>query len=73
VARALWRPEPDLKTAAAAWIHAGSSHHTAFSLAVTPEHLRDFADMAGIEFVLIDRETRLHQLLKELRWNEACY
>jgi L-arabinose isomerase len=73
VARALWRPEPDLKTAAAAWIHAGSSHHTAFSLAVTPEHLRDFADMAGIEFVLIDRETRLPQLLKELRWNEACY
>ena len=73
VARALWRPEPDLKTAAAAWIHAGSSHHTAFSLAVTPEHLRDYAEMAGIEFVLIDRETRLHQLLKELRWNEACY
>ncbi len=73
VARALWVPEPDLKTAAAAWIHAGSSHHTAFSLAVRPEHLRDFADMAGIEFVLIDRETRLHQLLKELRWNEACY
>jgi L-arabinose isomerase len=73
VARALWVPEPDLKTAAAAWIHAGSSHHTAFSLAVRPEHLRDFADMAGIEFVLIDRETQLHQLLKELRWNEACY
>jgi L-arabinose isomerase len=73
VARALWRPEPDLKTAAAAWIYAGSSHHTAFSRAVTPEHLRDFAEMADVEFVLIDRETRLHELQKELRWNEAYY
>jgi L-arabinose isomerase len=73
VARALWVPRPDLKVAAAAWIHAGSSHHTAFSLAVTPEHLRDFAEMAGVEFVLIDGETKLAELLKELRWNEAYY
>jgi L-arabinose isomerase len=73
VARALWVPKPDLKTAAAAWIHAGSSHHTAFSVAITPEHLRDFAEMADIEFVLIDQETRLHELRNELRWNEAYY
>jgi len=73
VARALWVPRPDLKVAAAAWIHAGSSHHTAFSLAVTPEHLRDFAEMADVEFVLIDEHTRLHELQKELRWNEAYY
>ena len=59
VARALWVPRPDLKVAAAAWIHAGGSHHTAFSLAIGPEHLRDFADMAGVEFVLIDEHTRL--------------
>ena len=73
VARALWVPRPDLKVAAAAWIHAGSSHHTAFSLAVTPEHLQDFAEMAGIEFVVIDEETRLRDLRNELRWNEAWY
>jgi len=73
VARALWVPRPDLKTAAAAWILAGSSHHTAFSLAVGPEHLRDFADMAGVEFVLIDEQTRLAEIQKELRWNEAYY
>ncbi|HEY7513853.1 MAG TPA: L-arabinose isomerase, partial [Vicinamibacteria bacterium] len=73
VARALWIPRPDLKTAAAAWIHAGSSHHTAFSRAVTPEHLQDFAEMADVEFVLIDEETRLRDLQKELRWNEAYY
>jgi L-arabinose isomerase len=73
VARALWVPHPDLKTASAAWIHAGSSHHTAFSQAVTPEHLQDFAEMADVEFVLIDKETRLRELQKELRWNEAYY
>ena len=73
VARALWVPRPDLKVAAAAWIHAGSSHHTAFSLAVGPEHLQDFADMAGVEFVLIDEQTRLAEIQKELRWNEAYY
>ena len=73
VARALWVPRPDLKVAAAAWIHAGSSHHTAFSQAVTAEHLQDFADMAGVELVLIDDETRLRELQKELRWNEAYY
>jgi L-arabinose isomerase len=73
VARALWVPRPDLKVAAAAWIHAGSAHHTAFSQAVTPEHLRDYADMADVELVLIDEDTRLIELRKELRWNEAYY
>jgi L-arabinose isomerase len=73
VARALWVPKPDLEVAAAAWIHAGSSHHTAFSLAVTPEHLQDFADMADVEVVLIDERTRLRDLQNELRWNEAYH
>jgi L-arabinose isomerase len=73
VARALWVPRPDLKAAAAAWILAGSSHHTALSLAVGPEHLRDYAEMAGVEFVLIDETTRVTELQKELRWNEAYY
>lgn len=73
VARALWLPQPDLKTAAAAWIHAGGAHHTGYSLALTPEHLEDFAAMAGIEFLLIDDETRLRDFKNELRWNDAAY
>ncbi len=73
VARALWLPQPDLKTAAAAWIHAGGAHHTGFSLALTAEHLEDFAAMAGIEFLLIDGDTKLATFKKELRWNDMYY
>jgi L-arabinose isomerase len=73
VARALWLPRPNLKTAAAAWIYAGGAHHTSFSYAVTAEHLRDFAEMAGIEFLLIDEATRLEDFKEKLRWNELYY
>lgn len=73
VARALWNPRPDLRTAAEAWIHAGGAHHTTLSLALTPEHLEDFAAMAGIELLLIDERTDLRQFRNELRWNDAAY
>ena len=73
VARALWLPRPNLKTAAAAWIYAGGAHHTSFSYSVTAEHLQDFADMAGIEFLLIDENTKLEDFKKELRWNDLYY
>lgn len=73
VARALWLPRPSLKVAAAAWIYAGGAHHTGFSLSLTAEHINDFADMAGIEFLKIDEETRLYDFKNELRWNDASY
>lgn len=73
VARALWTPLPDLKTAAAAWILGGGAHHTGFSLSVTAEYMEDFADMAGIEFVLIDEATTVHEFKKELRWNDVYH
>lgn len=59
VARALWNPLPDLKTAAAAWIYAGGAHHTGYSLSLTVEHLEDFAEMLGVETLVIDRDTTL--------------
>jgi L-arabinose isomerase len=73
VARVVWVPEPNLQTAAAAWILAGGAHHSGFSQAVTAEHLEDFAEMAGLEFLLIDEDTKLSQFKKELRWNEMYY
>ncbi len=73
VARTLWLPKPNLKVAAAAWIYAGGAHHTGFSQALTTEHLADFAEIAGIELVRIDAETRLPQLRRELLWSDAAY
>ncbi|MBS1529632.1 MAG: L-arabinose isomerase [Bacteroidetes bacterium] len=73
VARVLWKPYPDMKTGCAAWILAGGAHHTCYSQNLTAEHLVDFADIAGIECVLIGKNTDLRQLKNELRWNEACY
>ncbi|MAU01987.1 MAG: L-arabinose isomerase [Anaerolineaceae bacterium] len=73
VARALWIPQPNLKVAAAAWILAGGAHHTGFSLSLTTEHMEDFAEMAGIEYLLIDESTTIPQFKKELHWNQTAY
>jgi L-arabinose isomerase len=73
VARVLWKPLPDMNTGCAAWIYAGGAHHTCYSQNLTAEHLEDFADIAGIECVHINKETNLQQLKKELRWSEVYY
>ncbi|ABF39331.1 L-arabinose isomerase [Candidatus Koribacter versatilis Ellin345] len=73
VARAVWIPEPNLAVAAACWIYAGGAHHTGFSLCLTAQHLQDYAEMAGIECVLIDNDTTVHACKNELRWNDAYY
>jgi len=73
VARAVWIPEPNLKVAAASWIFAGGAHHAGFSLALQSQHLEDFAEMAGIEFLLIDRDTTVANFKNQLRWNDAAY
>jgi L-arabinose isomerase len=73
VARALWVPQPDLPIAAESWILAGGAHHTGFSQAITSEYLEDFAEMADIELIKIDKTTRVRDIKNELRWNEAYY
>jgi L-arabinose isomerase len=73
VARVLWKPYPDMKTGCAAWILAGGAHHTCFSQNLSSEQLQDFAEMAGIEYVLIGKDTNLYNFKNELRWNDACY
>jgi L-arabinose isomerase len=67
VARAIWVPRPSLKVAAAAWIYAGGAHHTGFSQALTMDHMQDFAEIAGVELIVIDAETRLRELRNQLR------
>ncbi len=73
VASVLWKPKPDLKKAAAAWIMAGGAHHTGFSTAIHAEYMEDFAGMTGIEYLVIDENCNMSDLKKELRWNDVYY
>jgi L-arabinose isomerase len=73
VSRAVWRPTPDLATAAEAWLLAGGSHHTVLTFAPGIEAWRDLAEIAGIELLTIDADTRMRDFANELRWNEVYY
>lgn len=73
VARALWKPLPSLETAAEAWILAGGGHHTAMSNIITTDMLYDWAEMVGIECIVIDKDTKIPAFRNELRWNAAAW
>ena len=73
VARTLWIPQPNLKTGAAAWILAGGAHHTVYSQQVDTRYIEIFSEMADIELVVIDADTKLRDFKDRLRWNEAAY
>ena len=73
VGRAVWRPEPDFATSAAAWLTAGAAHHTVMSTAVGIEVFHDFAEIARTELLVIDKTTTLREFRREVRWNQAYY
>lgn len=73
VARVLWDPKPNLKTAAKAWILAGGAHHTVYSQAIDARYFADFCEIYGIEYLLIDETTDLARFKQEMRINEIYY
>lgn len=73
VARVLWNPLPNLRDSAESWILAGGAHHSGYSTAIGVEHLRDWAEMMGVEFVHIGGDTNPIRLRDELRWSEAYW
>ncbi|TFD47493.1 L-arabinose isomerase [Cryobacterium sp. Hh11] len=73
VGRAVWRPEPDFATSAAAWLTAGAAHHTVMSTAVGIDAFQDFAEIARTELLVIDKSTTLRDFTREVRWNQAYY
>jgi L-arabinose isomerase len=73
VARVLWKPQPSLRVGAESWIRAGGAHHTAFSFGVTTEQLLDWAEIVGVEVVVIDKNTDPIQLRNQLRWSESAW
>lgn len=73
VACALWKPLPNFEIGAGAWILAGGTHHSSFSFSVTTEMLEDYAEIADIELLIIDKDTTIREFRKELRNNEVYY
>jgi L-arabinose isomerase len=73
VGRAVWRPAPDFRTSATAWLMAGAAHHTVMSTAIGIEAIEDFARIAGTELVVIDETTTTRSIERELRWDAAYY
>ena len=73
VAKTLWEPRPNLEVAGAAWIHAGGAHHSVYTQGVTLDMVMDFAEIAGVETVVIGAETDLRSFKQELRNNAVYY
>ncbi len=73
VACALWKPMPNFEIGAGAWIVAGGTHHSSFSFSVTMEMLEDYAEIANIELLKIDKNTTMSNFKFELKVNEVYY
>jgi L-arabinose isomerase len=73
VASAFWKTHPNLADGAAAWIYAGGTHHSVFTMSLTPEYIETFAELADVEYVVIDKDTKVSEFKKELRWNDLYY
>ncbi|MDR0542552.1 MAG: L-arabinose isomerase [Dysgonamonadaceae bacterium] len=73
VACALWKPQPDFEVGAGAWILAGGTHHSSFSYSLTVEHIEDYAEIANIELLTIDKDTTINKFKFELKVNEVYY
>lgn len=73
VASALWIPRPNFEVGAGAWIIAGGTHHSAFSYDLSVEYWQDYAEIAGIEILVIDENTTIDSFKKDIRMNEIYY
>ncbi len=73
VAKALWVPRPNLEISGACWIHAGAAHHSCYTQGITLEQLEDFAEIAGVELVVIGADTTVREFKQELRHNAVYY
>jgi L-arabinose isomerase len=73
VGRAVWKPAPDFRTSATAWLTAGAAHHTVMSTQLGIEVFRDFAAMSAVELLVIDADTTTDGFNREVRWNAAYW
>jgi len=73
VARVMWKAMPNLKTGAECWILAGGAHHTEFSYTITAEQMQDWAEIMGLEYIHISKDTTIEGLkqllfIQDIAW-----
>jgi L-arabinose isomerase len=73
VACNLWKPMPNFEVGAGCWIYAGGTHHSCFSYDLTDEYWQDYAEIADIECLIINKDTTVNEFRKELRYNDVYY
>lgn len=73
VASVMWRPMPDMITGNEAWIRCGGTHHSVISYDLTAEHMADFAEILGIEFVHISKSTTIEDLKLKLAMGDLIW
>jgi L-arabinose isomerase len=70
VASVMWRPMPDMVTGNEAWIRCGGTHHSVISYDLTAEH---FAEIMGMEFVHIGKDTTIDDLKTTLAMGDVIW
>lgn len=73
VARVMWKPAPDLLTGVKCWILAGGAHHSVLTTQVTAVIMEDWAEIMGIEFVHISKDTTAESLKQQLFLNDLAW
>ncbi len=73
VARVMWKAMPDLRTGAKLWLIAGGAHHTVLSYSASAQMLEDWAEMMGIEFVHISKDTTVEDFKQQLLLSDIAW
>ena len=73
VACVMWRPMPDIITGNEAWIRCGGTHHSVISYDLTAGHMADFAEIMGLEFIHIGKNTTIEDLKLTLALGDVIW
>jgi L-arabinose isomerase len=73
LASVMWKPAPDIITGNEAWIRCGGAHHSIISYDLTAEHLRDFAEIMGIEFIYVNKSTTIDDINNRLAMGDVIW
>ncbi|NLZ36985.1 MAG: L-arabinose isomerase [Clostridiales bacterium] len=72
VAATMWRPKPDMLSAAEMYIYSGGAHHFVLSQQLRYADMARFAEMVGIECVRIGDGVTMESLKQTLLINEVA-